>query len=326
MRDRLISIIIPIYNADRFIRKCLDSIIAQTHNNWEAILVDDGSLDNCGWICDEYARNEKRFKVIHQENGGVSVARQTGLNNTIGEYIIHCDPDDWIEPTMLEDMLECAIVNDADIVTCDFIKEYKDHKTYFPQDFQQNATAKQIQDLIIQGELFGSCCNKLIKKKCIEGIGFYPSNISYSEDTLFNIRILNQNLKVTHIAHAYYHYNMMNESSICSSPSKNSIMSRCIVISEIDKIIEEKERNNLYAMKKEVLESLFKMKYFKELKRTYPEIHNIIAKNKKKYSFFTPFGYFFAKALDGNPWLYHFMYKCNFITIKIIQRLRGKTI
>lgn len=326
MRDRLISIIIPIYNADRFIRKCLDSIIAQTHNNWEAILVDDGSPDRCGNICDEYAQKDKRFKVIHQENGGVSVARQTGLNNTIGEYIIHCDPDDWIEHTMLEDMLECAIVNEADIVTCDFIKEYKDQKTYFPQDFKQNATAKQIKDLIILGELFGSCCNKLIKKKCIEGIGFYPSNISYCEDTLFNIRILNQNLKVTHIAHAYYHYNMMNESSICSSPSKNSIMSRCIVISEIEKIIEEEECKNLYAMKKEVLESLFKIKCFKELKRSYPEIHNIIAKNKKKYSFFTPFGYFFAKALDGSPWLYHFMYKCNFITIKIIQRLRGKTI
>lgn len=80
----IISIIIPVYNTEKYIRRCLDSIIAQTYTNWEAILVDDGSPDNSGKICDEYAAKDKRFEVIHQENGGVSVARQTGFDNTTG--------------------------------------------------------------------------------------------------------------------------------------------------------------------------------------------------------------------------------------------------
>ncbi len=78
---QLISIIVPIYNTEKYLSKCLDSIIAQTYTNWEAILIDDGSPDNCGMICDEYALKDNRFKVIHQSNGGVSVARQTGLDN-----------------------------------------------------------------------------------------------------------------------------------------------------------------------------------------------------------------------------------------------------
>ena len=92
MKEGLIGVIVPVYNTEKYIRKCLDSIIAQTYTNWEAILVNDGSTDNSGKICDEYAAKDNRFKVIHQENGGVSVARQTGLDNATGDYIIHCDP------------------------------------------------------------------------------------------------------------------------------------------------------------------------------------------------------------------------------------------
>lgn len=99
-----VSVIVPVFNTERFIRQCLDSIRQQTYGEFEVIVVDDGSTDRSGAICDEYAQEDTRFKVIHQSNGGVSVARQTGIDAAIGDYTIHIDPDDWVDPTMLEEL------------------------------------------------------------------------------------------------------------------------------------------------------------------------------------------------------------------------------
>ena len=99
-----VSVIVPVYNAEPYIRRCLDSISAQTFKDFEVILIDDGSPDHCGAICDEYARQDSRFRVIHKENEGVAVARQCGIDNAQGTYSIHCDPDDWVEPNWLEEL------------------------------------------------------------------------------------------------------------------------------------------------------------------------------------------------------------------------------
>ena len=112
----MISIIVPVYNAEDTIRNCLDSILAQTLFDFEVILIDDGSPDYCGRICDEYAKKDIRFKVIHKSNEGVSAARQVGIDNAQGEYTIHVDPDDRIEPSMLEELYAKAKETDADIV------------------------------------------------------------------------------------------------------------------------------------------------------------------------------------------------------------------
>lgn len=101
-----ISIIIPIYNVEKYINQCLESISMQTYGNMEILLIDDGSTDQSGNLCDEYAKTDKRFQVIHKVNGGVSSARQAGLNKATGDYISFIDPDDYIEPNMMEEMLE----------------------------------------------------------------------------------------------------------------------------------------------------------------------------------------------------------------------------
>lgn len=321
---QLLSIIIPIYNTEKYLPKCLNSILAQTYANWEAILIDDGSPDNCGKICDEYAAKDKRFKVIHQKNGGVSVARQTGLNNSIGDYIIHCDPDDWIEPTMLEEMLDHAISNNADMVICDFISHYHDHINYESQRVEKNSSAATVQRMILKGELHGSCCNKLVKKECIKDIGFFPSNIQYCEDALFNIKILNRNIKIVHVPKAYYHYLADNNTSICNSTNIKIILSRANAIIEIEKNIKDEERFYLYKLKKVVLDALFLTKNFKELLQTFPEIHNRIIKEHRKYYFFTPFGYFLARALRKHPKTSYVLYECNIWLINLIQKIRGK--
>lgn len=120
-----ISIIVPVYKAEPYLHRCVDSILAQTFTEWELILVDDGSPDQSGKICDEYAKKDQRVKVIHKVNGGVSSARQKGLDEARGEYTIHADPDDWAEPNMLEELYNEASKKEADMVMCDFICEYK---------------------------------------------------------------------------------------------------------------------------------------------------------------------------------------------------------
>lgn len=115
-----VSIIVPVYKAEKYINRCIDSILAQTYTDWELLLVDDGSPDRSGEICDEYAKKDSRIRVFHKENGGVSSARQMGQDKASGEYTIHADPDDWMEPTMLEELYAKAKEDDADMVLCDF--------------------------------------------------------------------------------------------------------------------------------------------------------------------------------------------------------------
>ena len=128
-----VSIIVPVYNVELYLSKCIDSILAQSFTDWECILVDDGSKDSSGKICDEYALKDTRIKVIHQTNKGVSVARQVGIDNASGEYSIHIDPDDWVEPNMLEELYNKAKTDDADMVICDYFKHEGGTQTYIEQ-------------------------------------------------------------------------------------------------------------------------------------------------------------------------------------------------
>lgn len=152
-----LSVIVPVYNAELTIRKCVDSLLAQTISDFEVVLVDDGSPDRCGSICDEYAQQDPRVKVIHQQNGGVSVARQTGIDNAIGEYTIHVDSDDWVEPTELEELYKKAKEDDADMVICDF---YENDDIYHKQE-PSSLDSKVVLSELFQ-QLHGSCCNKLV--------------------------------------------------------------------------------------------------------------------------------------------------------------------
>ena len=115
-----VSIIVPVYKAEAYLHRCVDSILAQTFTDFELLLIDDGSPDRSGEICDEYAQKDSRIRVIHKENGGVSSARQRGLDEAVGEYTIHVDSDDWVEPNMLEELYKKAKQDDADIVICDY--------------------------------------------------------------------------------------------------------------------------------------------------------------------------------------------------------------
>src|SRR4051794_4889210 len=110
-----ISIVVPVYKVEKYIKRCVDSILAQTYQDFELILVDDGSPDNCGKICDSLAKQDKRIKVIHKENGGLSTARNAGIDVAVGEYIGFVDSDDWVTKDMFEYLLNLIEDNECDI-------------------------------------------------------------------------------------------------------------------------------------------------------------------------------------------------------------------
>ena len=160
-----VSIIVPVYKAEKYLHRCIDSILSQSFTDWELILVDDGSPDSSGAICDEYAQKDARIQVIHKVNGGVSNARQSGMDIAKGEYVIHADPDDWVETNMLEELYGKAKEEDADMVICDFIYEYAAGPKYHRQNIESLDSRSVLKQLLLQ-QLHGSCCNKLVKRVC----------------------------------------------------------------------------------------------------------------------------------------------------------------
>ena len=161
----MVSIIVTVYNAEQFLHRCIESIRFQSFEDIEIILVDDGSSDNSGTICDEYASKDSRIKVIHQPNQGVSVARQTGLDNATGDYVIHVDADDWIEPTAIEDLYKTAIQHQADMVISDYWLEDEEGSHQMIQNPDELKTNHVLMKLLRQ-ELYGCCWNKLVKRSC----------------------------------------------------------------------------------------------------------------------------------------------------------------
>lgn len=117
--QQMLSIIVPVYKVEKYLRQCLDSIVNQTYENLEIILIDDGSPDNCGKICDEYAQRDNRIKVIHKENGGLSSARNIGTQIAKGEYITYVDSDDWLDKNMYSELISALEKYNLDMVRCE---------------------------------------------------------------------------------------------------------------------------------------------------------------------------------------------------------------
>lgn len=192
MSEPLISIIVPVYNTEKYLSKCIESILAQTYTNFELILVDDGSPDRCPGICDEYAEKDTRIKVIHKENGGVSSARNCGLDIASGEYIGFVDSDDYIEPEMYEKMLHTITAFNVDLCICrckaespagDFIFES-------PPDSEDRVfTRDDMLDFLVHKRLAKYICpqNKLYRKKLFAHNRYKIGKINEDEAIIHHI-------------------------------------------------------------------------------------------------------------------------------------------
>lgn len=201
-----VSIIVPAYNAEKFLTRCLNSVAAQTMPDFECIIVDDGSTDRTGEIAESFAKKDPRFRVVHQENGGVAVARQTGIDTAIGVYTIQFDADDWVETTILGEMLVVAEAREADMVICDFNIVTKNgliRDSQRPKSLRTESVFGQI----MQYQLHGSLWNKLIRRECYQSydVHFIP-DMRLLEDQFICLSLLIHPIKVEYVPKALYYY------------------------------------------------------------------------------------------------------------------------
>ncbi|MGM9550808.1 MAG: glycosyltransferase family 2 protein [Clostridia bacterium] len=214
-----VSIIVPVYQVEKYISFCIDSILSQTFTDFELILIDDGSKDNSGLICDEYAKKDKRVKVIHQKNSGVSVARNKGIECAKGDYICFVDSDDKIDNTMIEDCVSCIKKEGADVLRHGHItKLWKDGKCVNEEKavapcFAFSLTHSQIAEKMEQ--FWQNCSNYVwnyfFKREALENVKF--PDIKISEDHVFVLRVLQKCEKICFLSKEPYHYCMRMGSS-----------------------------------------------------------------------------------------------------------------
>ena len=213
-----ISVIVPIYNVEKYLNKCLDSILQQTFTDYELILVDDGSTDTSEKIADEYAAKDDRITVIHKQNGGLSDARNCGLDKATGKYICFIDSDDWIEDTYLEELLSLAKNNEADIVICNYLKNSGDKSISQPSDPGiVDQTGKEAIDNLY-GSRYGEyvvAWNKLYRKEIFENLR-YPVGMIHEDEAIFG-EVFCRASKVTRTERILYNYRTNNSTSIMSS-------------------------------------------------------------------------------------------------------------
>lgn len=225
MKPRL-SIIVPVYNVEQYLRKCVDSILNQTFKEFELILVDDGSTDGSSRICDDYKEKDDRICVLHKENGGVSDARNYGIDHSNGEYIAFVDSDDWIDDGMYESMMSAIVENDADIAVCGHRVVTADGQIEETVVFEEPIllTGAEATIEILKDERMPSFAwNKLYKKRLFKDIRF-PKERIY-EDTAVIYRYFDMAKRVYVLNRVYYNY-LRRPGSLCLSQTNEKAVKR----------------------------------------------------------------------------------------------------
>ncbi len=266
-KQHKVSIIVAVYNVEHYIQRCVDSLLSQTYRNTEIILVDDGSTDGSSVICDEYAAKDSRVKVVHKHNGGVSSARQVGLDTSSGDYVIHADPDDYVEADMIASLLSKALETEADIVTCDFFVNDQIERQYYLDSADLLKKQINIETICV-------CWNTLVRRNFIieKKISFRPAWLCMSEDFLFVCRLLAAGAKAVHLPKAFYHYWVSNGQSLTNKRSETKLRSIMAVIDELGTMVPASDYDNFYIRKKRAVQYAYMGKMFKTAKRIYPEI------------------------------------------------------
>lgn len=272
-----VSIIVAVFQVEKYIVRCLESIRNQTLPDFEVLLIDDGSFDSSGSICDEYSRKDKRFKVFHKKNEGVSSARQMGLEQAIGEYIIHVDPDDWMDLDMLEELYKAAKKNNADLVICDFFREFETKTLIERQNPNLSTNDGYFKGLI--ENLHGGCWNKLVRRSC-----FSKYNITFSKDVIMwedrfvNLKLAENAIKVYYLPKAFYHYFVNGEGAVANM-SRKKVYSVVHVINWLENKDFSCKENDIIILKKWAKQYAFLAKDVNtiEFKNLFSEINNKIS-------------------------------------------------
>lgn len=294
MEKPLVSVIVPAYQAETFLPQCLDSILGQTYENLEILVINDGSVDRTAEICDDYARKDSRIRVFYKENGGVSSARNVGLANATGEYVVFCDSDDTMRAAYVEVMLKNALENDCQVSYCG-------HRTWMDRSiFETEPTPSTIPFLLLDshqaianvliGRRIGGspwCC--LVKRSLLEGLFFDPS-LHLDEDHLFAVQFLTRAKRICSDKTVLYNYYSNPAGTVQSAfnPKQLTVMPACDKIRDFlieagsyEKLKEYMDARYVYCM----LLLLRRFRGNKALQKEYgPRLQKIIKKHLNRKS------------------------------------------
>ena len=244
--DRKVSIIIPIYNVAKFINRCVDSVIAQTYSNIEIILVDDESPDNCPEICEQYARRDDRIVVIHKKNGGLSDARNAGIEKASGDYIFFLDSDDYVEINLIERLILEAQNNESDVVICGYYADSVDsNETLLSSKNYKGINGvynkKNFQKIPLDSNtvgLLGYAWNKLYKIQTINSKSHrFIKGLSLIEDIVFNGPVLEECNTISFIEDPLIHYMQRSRNTLGSKYYENYFDLKLIAINIVRKLL-----------------------------------------------------------------------------------------
>lgn len=277
----LISIIVPVYNVEKYLSRCIDSILSQTFFDFEILLIDDGSTDGSPIICDKYSNKDSRVRVFHKKNGGVSSARNLGLEYALGEWITFVDSDDWIDNNMYTLLYEEAISSNADIVLCDFYVYYSKNRIELNKAISTDCSKNDIIRKYILS--FTSLCNMLVRRSLYDKSSLrIPQQLTVCEDFWLSIQLLFYAKKISSVHLPLYYYNRENVNSILNNHNNLRFISE--INAYLDVIDFFKRQNILDLYHKEISWRILKCKQdlvldinsHKQFLELYPDSHKYI--------------------------------------------------
>ena len=290
-----ISVIVPVYNTEKYLHRCIDSVLAQTYKDFELLLIDDGSKDSSGAICDEYAARDSRVKVFHKEYGGVSSARNAGLAIASGDWIMHLDGDDWIAPDIQERLIRKGEDTGADIVMGDFLFAYSDRDIlYSLPDWDNNKTASLNRYITsvwtcVWGGIHKRSLYEVYQLKS-------PQGVTYCEDFHLMARLCYHAKKVVNLHRPFYHYRQQ-EGSVMHNLNKKTEQNEQWVYQDIIRFFKEQgvyddyRKSMCWRMLKATQELVLEKSTWKEFQEMVPE--------KKHYIWDCPY---INRKLKMNMW------------------------
>lgn len=293
MKKIVFSIIVPVYNTEKYIEECISSILTQTFQNFEVIIIDDGSTDSSLQKCIKFSEKDKRIKIFKQKNAGVSQARNNGIKNANGEYIIFIDSDDYIESNMLEKIY--PFLKEDSLISFGYRKKYLNKEiNHKNKKFNLKNIKEMEEKIILDINVGGYICNKVFSKKIIKDKNIlFDSKIHYSEDLKFTLEYVKNCKEINYISFSPYIYRM-RKSSVSFSYINHKNAS---ILDLLSKLIDEYKENNNITLK---LKYDYLLNYYK-FKKIYPKekirtdilneekqiIRSNIVSKKEKIKFYT---------------------------------------
>lgn len=315
----MISIIIPIYNVEKYLEKCLDSILNQTYKNLEIILIDDGSTDNSPNICNSYCEKDKRIKIIHKNNEGVSSARNKGIELSKGKYIVFIDSDDYVSNEHIEVLYDCIISNNVDLVISNLIDISEDGIILNNEEKESFLMNKDqcLKELLSEDNFYHLCCGNIYRKDLLEKIRF---NCKYriAEDLDFLYRYIKQISSAYFLSKNTYYYLKREGSATNSIYSEkwNDELKICNFI--ISEMVELENNFHKYAKRKYIRLNINQAYRFELNKNQTKILKNNIKIYKNEM--------FNSKLFDNKEKLKIFLLLKSYYLFKIVSNIKDKII